>query len=82
MFGASFLDFFVFLVLLMIIYMYLETRSYEVIYTKSTVDGKDYLVRNLKDKQEAADLLARTRAKLVKVVDHLKGVTDEQVKKY
>jgi hypothetical protein len=82
MFSGGFLDFFVFLILLMIIYMYLETRSYEVIYTKSKVDGRDYLVRNLKDKQEAADLLAKTRAKLVKVVDHLKGVNDEEVKKY
>ena len=78
----TFLNFFVFAVLLMILYMYLETRSYEVIYTKSTVDGKDYLVRNLKDKQEAADLLAKVRAKLVKIVDHLKGINDDQVKKY
>jgi hypothetical protein len=82
MLGDSFLDFFVFIVLLMIIYMYLETRTYEVLYVKSTVDNKDYLVRNLKDKQEAADLLARTRAKLVKVVQHLKGVTDEQAIEY
>ena len=62
--------------------MYLETRSYEVIYTKSKIDNKDYLVRNLKDKQEAADLLAKVRAKLVKIVDHLKGINDDQVKKY
>jgi hypothetical protein len=82
MLGDSFLDFFVFIVLLMIIYMYLETRSYEVLYVKSTVDNKEYLVRNLDDKQEAANLLARTRAKLVKVVDHLKGVTDEEAIKY
>ncbi len=82
MLGDSFIDFFVFIVLLMIIYMYLETRTYEVIYVKSAVDNKDYLVRNLSDKQEAADLLARTKAKLIKVVDHLKGVNDEQVKKY
>jgi len=82
MLGDSFLDFFVFIVLLMIIYMYLETRTYEVLYVKSTVDNKDYLVRNLDDKQEAANLLARTRAKLVKVVDHLKGVTEEEVIEY
>lgn len=82
MLGDSFLDFFVFIVLLMIIYMYLETRTYEVLYVKSTVDNKEYLVRNLDDKQEAANLLARTRAKLVKVVDHLKGVTDEEAIEY
>jgi predicted metal-dependent hydrolase len=78
----TFLNFFVFAVLLMILYMYLETRSYEVIYTKSKIDNKEYLVRNLKDKQKAADLLAKVRAKLIKIVDHLKGVTDKQVTQY
>ncbi len=82
MLADGFLNFFVFAIILMILYMYLETRSYEVIYTKSKIDNKDYLVRNLKDKQEAADLLAKVRAKLVKIVDHLKGVNDDQVKKY
>ncbi len=31
---------------------------------KSTVDGRMYRVRNMSDKQEAADLLARVRAKI------------------
>lgn len=78
----TFLNFFVFVVLLMILYMYLETRSYEVIYTKSTIDDRDYLVRNLSDKTEAADLLAKIRIKLIKITDHLKGVNDSQVKQY
>ena len=78
----TFLNFFVFVVLLMILYMYLETRSYEVIYTKSTIDDRDYLVRNLSDKTEAADLLAKIRVKLIKITDHLKGVNDSQVKQY
>ncbi len=82
MLADGFLNFFVFAILLMILYMYLETRSYEVIYTKSKIDNREYLVRNLKDKQEAADLLAKVREKLVKIVDHLKGVNDDQVKKY
>jgi hypothetical protein len=82
MLAEGFLNFFVFAVLLMILYMYLETRTYEVIYTKSKIDNKDYLVRNLKDKQDAADLLAKIRIKLIKIVDHLKGVNDDQVKKY
>jgi len=78
----TFLNFFVFVVLLMILYMYLETRSYEVIYTKSTIDDRDYLVRNLSDKTDAADLLAKIRVKLVKITDHLKSVDDKQVKQY
>ena len=31
----------------------------------SSVDGKTYLVRDLPDKQQAADLLARVKGKLV-----------------
>jgi len=40
---------------------------------KSKVDNKEYLVRNLKDKQLAADLLANIRGKLVKLVRYLKS---------
>jgi predicted metal-dependent hydrolase len=82
MFGDSFINFFVFVVLLVILYMYLETRSYEIIYTKSSYDGREYLVRNLPDKDKASNLLAKTREKLIKVVEHLKEVNLEQVKKY
>jgi predicted metal-dependent hydrolase len=39
---------------------------------KSTVDGESYLVRNLPDKQDAADRLARTRAKLLRLMKSLK----------
>jgi hypothetical protein len=39
--------------------------------TESTVDGKRYIVRNLPDKQEAADRLARTRAKLITLMLYL-----------
>jgi predicted metal-dependent hydrolase len=78
----TFLNFFVFAILIMILYMYLETRSYEVIYTKSKIDNKEYLVRNLKDKQQAADLLAKVRAKLIKIVDHVKVVNDKQLQQY
>ena len=67
MLAEGFLNFFVFAVLLMILYMYLETRTYEVIYTKSKIDDREYLVRNLKDKQGAADLLAKIRIKLIKI---------------
>jgi len=82
MFGDSFINFFVFVVLLVILYMYLETRSYEIIFTKSSYDGREYLVRNLPDKDKASNLLAKTREKLIKVVEHLKEVNLEQVKKY
>ena len=46
--------------------------SYEMARVKSTVDREHYLVRNLPDKQDAADRLARTRAKLLRLMTALK----------
>jgi hypothetical protein len=46
--------------------------SYEMAHVKSTVDNESYLVRNLPDKQEAADRLARTRGKLLRLMTVLK----------
>ena len=80
--GENFINFFVFIILLMIIYMYLESRSYEVTYVQSSIDGRDYLVRNMNDKEKAADLLARIRAKLMSLVEHLKTVKGKSIQGY
>jgi hypothetical protein len=41
--------------------------SYPLVDVKSTVDGKIYKVRDLPDKQEAANLLARVRLKMLRL---------------
>lgn len=64
----------VFLVLIALILGYLIWDTYfqnEVEYVVSTVDNKEYLVRSLPDKLEAADLLANIRMRLEKIVLHL-----------
>ena len=43
----------------------------EVVYVKSKHNGKSYLVRNVKDKQEAADLLAQIGTNLQLLVDYV-----------
>ena len=43
----------------------------DVEYVKSTVDGNEYQVRNLPDKQDASDLLANIRIKLETFVKHI-----------
>jgi predicted metal-dependent hydrolase len=43
----------------------------EVEYMTSTVDGKQYLVRNMPDKQDAANILADIRLKNLQLSDHL-----------
>ena len=50
----------------------LKSNSHDMAHVESTVDGQKYLVRNLPDKQDAADRLARTRAKLIRLMKDLK----------
>ena len=55
--------------LIVIIYKYFEASTYDVTLVTSSINGKAYLVRNLPDKQEAADLLGKLSVKLQKLVD-------------
>ena len=56
--------------------------EFPLVYVKSTVDNKEYLVRDLPDKQEAANLVAKVRIKLNNLKMHLesKYPDKEQVK--
>ena len=44
---------------------------YPLVDVKSTIDGKIYRVRDMRDKQEAADLLAKVRARMRLLYGHL-----------
>lgn len=70
------------LVLLFVLYIYLENRSYDVVYVKSTIDGHEYLVRNMPDKQDAADLLAKVKHKLSTLNQYLSNIDDKTLQKY
>ena len=48
-------------------YTHYEHLSNEVTYVKSSIDNNEYLVRNLENKEEAANILAKLRSKLEKV---------------
>jgi len=58
--------------LLIIIYKYFEASTYDVVMVKSQINGKNYLVRNLPDKQEASDLLGALAIKLEKLIEIVK----------
>lgn len=45
--------------------------QYPMVYVKSNIDSKEYLVRDLPDKQQAADLMASVRIKLSNLKIHL-----------
>jgi hypothetical protein len=49
----------------------LGTSHYPSVKVRSIVDGKEYKVRDLPDKQQAANLMATLRVKLVKLCDAL-----------
>lgn len=51
--------------------MVYKQKAHDMSAVTSTIDGQKYVVRNLPDKQEAADRLARTRAKLIRLMRDL-----------
>jgi hypothetical protein len=59
-------------VLIVVIIIYLRNKEVNVAFVPSHIDNKDYLVRDLGDKQEAADLLANINKNMLKLCDHLK----------
>jgi len=58
------------LVISYLIYEYLHEDS-KITFVKSNVDGKEYLVRNLLDKQKASDLLAYINQRVQKLINFL-----------
>ena len=67
---------FVSLILLLVVatifYIYLENKSQDVTYVKSTTDNREYLVRNLPDKQEASNILGTINIKMRELIDAVK----------
>lgn len=68
---GKFVEVFVIFVLVVIILSYLRQVYNEVEYVRSDVDGREYLMRHLPDRKQAADLLARVNKKLNKLVQHI-----------
>lgn len=67
----TFLDFFIIFIIVIILFLYIKNFYAEVTYVKSTIDGRNYLVRKLKDRQQASDMLASINADLQKLINHL-----------
>jgi predicted metal-dependent hydrolase len=67
----TFLDFFIMFIVVVILFLYIKNYYAEVTYVKSTTDGRNYLVRKLPDRQQAADMLASINKDLHKLVKHL-----------
>lgn len=63
--------FFTALILAGCLYVYREGRNNDLTWVRSKLDGEMYLVRNLPDKQEASDMLAHLKQKLIVMKNHL-----------
>ena len=68
----KFVQLFIPLVLLLLALIYIKNQKSEVTSIRSSIDHKTYIVQNKKDKQQAADLLAQVRTKLITFIDQLK----------
>lgn len=67
----SFLDLFIIFIVILILFFYIKGYYTEVTYVKSNVDGRNYLVRKLPDRQKAADLIATINSDLERLIKHL-----------
>ena len=68
----DFTSFFITSILLTTLFIHMENKNKELTYVVSKVDNRKYLVRNLPDKQEAADMIATVRGNLIKLEKELK----------
>lgn len=60
----------------------IRTEKYEVTYEESDIDNKEYLVRDLPDKKQSANLLAKLKQNMLKLVDELYKKKDSEYNKY
>ncbi len=72
------------IIFLFLILIFMDNKRKDMEYIKSGIDKKEYLVRKLPDKQEAANLLAQTREKLLQLGDYMeeKYPNDIRVKRF
>lgn len=71
------------IVLVLSFFLHYESKYSELTYVVSTIDNRQYLVRNREDKLEAANLLATVRKNLDAIVEYLKNNNnnDEKVQR-
>ena len=64
-------EFIVIILFIILVILFMRTNTYELLYVKSDIDEKHYLVRNIKNKQKASNLLARLKMNITILETHL-----------
>lgn len=75
----DFTSFFISSILLATLYIHMENKFKDVEYVVSKVDNRKYLVQNLQDKQDAADLIANVRKNLLALMQELKNKNQNNI---
>ena len=76
-------EFFIIILLTVFIFLFIKFKNYELVHVKSDIDNQYYLVRDVIDKQEGANLLARIRQNINTLIVHLnKNIHDKNYEKY
>jgi len=70
----------VILLLVIILIFYIYTFKKEVKYVMSDIDNVEYLVRDLKDSQKAANMLARIKINIIKITKYLNKYKNSKYK--
>lgn len=70
------------LIIILIIIIFYGSINNEVTYVRSDIDNRKYLVRNLQDKEHAANMLARIRNNVLILTDHLVKNKNKSYKEY
>ncbi len=66
-----FTNLFIVIVITILIYIYIDSKQSDLILYKSTLDHRNYLVRNLPDKDKSSNLLAKCRLNISKLINYL-----------
>ena len=80
----NFVEVVIFCIMLFMLIFYIQRHNFEVEYVVSNIDGRRYLVKNLPDKNKAADMLAKLNKKLQKLIKEMRKRSkgnDEDVKR-
>ena len=80
---SSFVYLYFIIILIFFLFLYFDNVNSELKSVKSQVDNRYYLVRNEPDQQQAADILANVRERIIKLSKHLseKNPEDDRVKR-
>ena len=73
---------FLIFIIFIIIIIFFKITNPEMTFVKSDIDKRYYMVRNLKDKQYASNILAYNREKILKLIKYLNDNKNQKYKDY